>query len=106
LENHVPEKSILYLTRSESEAKTVGKQFGAVAGGIVGGAAGMSAGVAAAALAVPGIGPVFALGLGAAASLGRGNGFGRRRKRCQRFRCPVVDIWDWFLRRSGLFPAS
>ena len=70
LENHVPENSIVYLTRSESEAKTVGKQFGAVAGGIVGGAAGMSAGVAAALLAVPGIGPVFALGLGAAALLG------------------------------------
>jgi anti-sigma B factor antagonist len=71
LQNHVPEKSIVYLTRSVSEAKTVGKQFGAVAGGIVGGAAGMSAGVAAAALlAVPGIGPVFALGLGAAALLG------------------------------------
>jgi hypothetical protein len=39
LENHVPEKSVMYLTRSESEAKTVGKQFGAVAVGIVGGAA-------------------------------------------------------------------
>jgi anti-sigma B factor antagonist len=71
LEHHVPERSIVYLTRSESEAKTVGKQFGAVAGGVVGGAAGMSAGVVAAALlAVPGIGPVFALGFGAAALLG------------------------------------
>ena len=71
LENHVPEKPIVYLTCSESEAKTVGKQLGAAAGGIVGGAAGMPAGVAAAALlAVPGIGPVFALGLGAAALLG------------------------------------
>jgi hypothetical protein len=71
LEHQVPERSIVYLTRSESEAKTVGKQFGAVAGGVVGGAAGMSAGVVAAALlAVPGIGPVFALGFGAAALLG------------------------------------
>jgi anti-sigma B factor antagonist len=71
LEHHVPERSIVYLTRSESEAKTVGKQFGAYAGGVVGGAAGMSAGVVAAALlAVPGIGPVFALGFGAAALLG------------------------------------
>jgi anti-sigma B factor antagonist len=70
-EHHVPERSMVYLTRSESEAKTVGKQFGAVAGGVVGGAAGMSAGVVAAALlAVPGIGPVFALGFGAAALLG------------------------------------
>ena len=65
----------------------------------------MSAGVAAAVLAVPGIAPVFALGLGAAALLGRGNGFGRRRKHCQRFRRPVVDIWGWFLRTSGLFPG-
>jgi anti-sigma B factor antagonist len=71
LEHRVPERSIVYLTRSESEAKTVGKQFGAYAGGVVGGAAGMSAGVVAAALlAVPGIGPVFALGFGAAALLG------------------------------------
>jgi anti-sigma B factor antagonist len=70
-EHHVPERSMVYLTRSESEAKTVGKQFGAVAGGVVGGAAGLSAGVVAAALlAVPGIGPVFALGFGAAALLG------------------------------------
>jgi len=71
LERNVPEGSLVYLTRSESEAKTVGKQFGAYAGGVVGGAAGMSAGVAAAVLlAVPGIGPVFALGFGAAALLG------------------------------------
>ena len=71
LQHHVPERSIVYLTRSESEATTVGRQFGAVAGGVVGGAAGMSAGVVAAALlAVPGIGPVFALGFGAAALLG------------------------------------
>ena len=71
LEHQVPEGSIVFLTRSESEAKTVGKQFGAYAGGVVGGAAGMSVGVAAAVLlAVPGIGPVFALGLGAAALLG------------------------------------
>jgi anti-sigma B factor antagonist len=45
--------------------------LGAYAGGFVGGAAGLSAGVAAATLlAIPGIGPVFALGFGAAALLG------------------------------------
>ncbi len=66
----VPESSLVFLTRSESEAKTVGKQLGAFAGGFVGGAAGMSAGVAAATLLVPGIGAVFALGFGAAALLG------------------------------------
>jgi anti-sigma B factor antagonist len=66
----VPEQSIIYLTRSESEAKTIAKEMGAYVGGFVGGAAGMSAGVVAATLLLPGIGPVFALGFGAAALLG------------------------------------
>jgi anti-sigma B factor antagonist len=71
LEKNVTKESIVYLTRSESEAKSVGKELGAYAGGFVGGAAGLSAGVAAATLlAIPGIGPVFALGFGAAALLG------------------------------------
>ena len=71
LDQHVPKDSIVYLTRSESEAKSIGKELGAYAGGFVGGAAGLSAGVAAATLlAIPGIGPVFALGFGAAALLG------------------------------------
>jgi anti-sigma B factor antagonist len=71
VENHVPEEAIVYLTRSESEAQSIGKQLGSYAGGFVGGAAGLSAGVAAATLlAVPGIGAVFALGFGAAALLG------------------------------------
>jgi anti-sigma B factor antagonist len=69
-ERGVPEQSIVYLTRSESEAKTIAKEFGATVGGFVGGAAGMSAGVVAATLLLPGIGPVFALGFGAAALLG------------------------------------
>src|SRR5271167_113317 len=66
----VPEQSVVFLTRSESEAKTVAKEFGAYVGGFAGGAAGMSAGVVAATLLLPGIGPVFALGFGAAALLG------------------------------------
>ena len=66
----VPESSLVFLTRSESEARTVGKQLGAFTGGFVGGAAGMTAGVAAATLLLPGIGAVFALGFGAAALLG------------------------------------
>ena len=74
----VPEQSIVYLTRSESEAKTIAKEFGTTVGGFVGGAAGMSAGVVAATLLLPGIGPVFALGFGAAALLGlAGAGAGR-----------------------------
>jgi len=70
LHRGVPESSLVFLTRSESEAKTVGKQLGAFTGGFVGGAAGMSAGVAAATLLLPGVGAVFALGFGAAALLG------------------------------------
>jgi anti-sigma B factor antagonist len=66
----VPEGSIVFLSRSESEAKTIAKQFGATIGGFVGGATGMSAGVVAATLLLPGVGPVFALGFGAAALLG------------------------------------
>jgi anti-sigma B factor antagonist len=66
----VPEQSIVFLTRSENEAKTIAKEFGATLGGFVGGAAGMSGGVVAATLLLPGIGPVFALGFGAAALLG------------------------------------
>ncbi len=72
LRKNVPEESIVYLTRSETEAKSIGKQFGATVGGFMGGAVGMSAGVAAATLLLPGIGPIFALGFGAAALLGLG----------------------------------
>ena len=71
LERKVPEESLVFLTRSETEARSMGKQLGLFAGSFVGGAAGLSAGVAAATLlAVPGIGQVFALGIGAAALLG------------------------------------
>jgi anti-sigma B factor antagonist len=71
LERGVPKDSIVYLTRSEREASSIGKELGAYVGGLMGGAAGMSAGVVAAtALAIPGVGAVFALGFGAAALLG------------------------------------
>jgi anti-sigma B factor antagonist len=70
LQQGVPEESIVFLTRSENEAKSIAKEFGATVGGFVGGAAGMSAGVVAASLLLPGIGTVFALGFGAAALLG------------------------------------
>src|SRR2546426_6585000 len=43
LQQHVPEQSIVFLTRSENEAKGIGKEFGAFVGGFTGGAAGMSA---------------------------------------------------------------
>ncbi|MGC2171522.1 MAG: STAS domain-containing protein [Candidatus Sulfotelmatobacter sp.] len=77
LERGVPEESIVFLTRSESEAKNIAKELGAFVGGFVGGAAGMTTGVVAATLLLPGIGTVFALGLGAAALLtGAGAGAG------------------------------
>jgi anti-sigma B factor antagonist len=68
-ERSVPEESVVFLTRSENEAKTIAKQFGAYVGGFVGGAAGISTGVVAATLLLPGIGTVFMLGIGAAALL-------------------------------------
>lgn len=70
LEKDIPEESIVLLSRSEAEAKTVAKEFGATVGGFAGGAVGMSTGVVAATLLLPGLGPVFALGFGAAALLG------------------------------------
>ncbi len=66
----VPEDSIVYMSRSETEARSIAKEFGAYVGGFVGGAAGMTTGVAIASLLLPGLGTIFALGFGAAALLG------------------------------------
>jgi anti-sigma B factor antagonist len=71
LDRHVPQNTIIFLSRSESEAMTLGKSLGAYTGGLVGGAAGVMSGVVAATMfSIPGIGQVFALGIGAAAALG------------------------------------
>jgi hypothetical protein len=70
LQENVPEQSIVFLTRSGSDARTVCKQLGVHTGALMGGAVGMSAGVVAATVLVPGIGAVFAFGFGAAALLG------------------------------------
>jgi len=76
-ERGVPEESIVFLTRSESEAKTIADELGTFVGGFVGGAAGITTGILAASLLLPGIGTVFALGIGAAALLtGAGAGAG------------------------------
>jgi len=69
LEQLLPEESLVFLTCSEREAQSVRKRFGAVVGGIAGGATGVYAGIVATIL-VPGVGPVFALGVGAVAVLG------------------------------------
>jgi anti-sigma B factor antagonist len=71
LSQRVPQDAIVFLTRSENEAMSLGKTLGAFAGGFVGGAAGLTTGVVAATLfLIPGIGQVFALGVGATAALG------------------------------------
>jgi anti-sigma B factor antagonist len=66
LNGKVPQESIVFLTRSEAEAKGVQSELGTTVGGV----AGMAAGIAIALLAVPGIGQVFTLGIGAASLLG------------------------------------
>ena len=71
LDKHVPQDAIVFLTRSESEAMTLRKSLGALVGGVVGSSAGVTAGVVAATLlSIPGLGQVFALGIGATAALG------------------------------------
>lgn len=71
IQHQIPEKSIVFLTRSESEAMAFGKDLGAYAGGFLGGAVGVTAGCVGAAIAlIPGFGQVFALGVGGAALLG------------------------------------
>ncbi len=69
LNRQIPQESIVFLTRSETEANSLGKEIGTYAGGLVGGAVGMTAGAVALAL-IPGIGQVFALGAGATVLLG------------------------------------
>jgi hypothetical protein len=55
-----------------AESSGSGKTSGATVGGWIGGAAGFTAGATAASLMVPGLGVIFAAGLGAAALLGLG----------------------------------
>lgn len=71
IEHNVPQDAIVFLTRSESEALALGKEIGGLAGGFAGGAVGLGAGMVVATLAIiPGIGQVFAIGVGATALLG------------------------------------
>jgi len=71
IERNIPESAIIFLTGSESEALSFGKDLGKFAGGFIGGAVGTTAGCVGAALAlIPGFGQVFALGVGGAALLG------------------------------------
>ena len=71
LEHQIPERAIVFLTRSESEVMNFGQDLGTYAGAFLGGAVGTTAGCVGAALAlIPGFGQVFALGVGGAALLG------------------------------------
>ncbi len=82
----VPQSSIVFLSGKEAgasvsrlpttdtEADGMGKTIGAYVGAVTGMSAGLSLGSVAATLLVPGVGPVMAIGLGAAALLGVGGG--------------------------------
>src|SRR4029453_19303785 len=59
---------------TDSERQGLGKSMGAVVGGAMGVASGATLGAAVATLAVPGVGPVIAAGVLAAAFLGRAGG--------------------------------
>lgn len=70
LDRKVPKEEIVFLTRSEPEAKIIGKKLGAV-GGFMGAATGLAAGLIVASIAlVPGVGIVLAMGVGATTCLG------------------------------------
>ena len=60
------------LATTDAESDGMGEAVGGVVGGAVGAGAGLSLGSAIASLLVPGVGTVFAIGLGAAALLGLG----------------------------------
>lgn len=60
------------LPTTDAERDGMGKAVGGVVGGAVGASAGLSLGSAVASLLVPGVGTIFAIGLGAAALLGIG----------------------------------
>jgi hypothetical protein len=66
----------LRVTTSETEQPGMGNAIGGVVGGVAGATAGMGLGAAAATLLVPGLGPVAAVGLAAAALLGLGGAAG------------------------------
>jgi anti-sigma B factor antagonist len=71
LEHDVPEESVVYLTRSEDDATSIGKRFGASANEVARGTTDGCDGIAATSLlTIPRIGSVFAVGPDSAALLG------------------------------------
>ncbi|MEP6800341.1 MAG: hypothetical protein ABJC07_00280 [Acidobacteriota bacterium] len=64
------------VSTSDTEQSGMGKALGGVVGGVAGATAGMGLGAAAASLLIPGIGPIAAVGLAAAALFGVGGAIG------------------------------
>ncbi|MEP7132263.1 MAG: hypothetical protein ABI914_03810 [Acidobacteriota bacterium] len=64
------------VSTSDTEQPGMGKALGGVVGGVAGATAGMGLGAAAASLLIPGIGPIAAVGLAAAALFGVGGAIG------------------------------
>jgi hypothetical protein len=60
------------LRTTDAEAPGMGKAMGAFLGGVIGASGGLSVGSAVASVLIPGVGPIMAVGLGAAAVLGAG----------------------------------
>ena len=84
LEAGIPQNRIIFLTGLDSAAQTtslpttdaepegIGKAMGELVGGAAGASTGLALGSALASLFVPGVGPIMAAGIGAAAMLGLG----------------------------------
>jgi hypothetical protein len=72
LSGEAGKSQIATLATTDAERDGMGEAVGGVVGGAVGASAGLSLGSAIASLLVPGVGTVFAIGLGAAALLGLG----------------------------------
>jgi hypothetical protein len=70
------EEKLESVPTTETEQPGVGGAIGGVVGGAIGAAGGMSIGAAAASVLVPGVGPVIAIGVLAAALLGTGGALG------------------------------
>lgn len=71
-----PASQLSAVHTTETEQPGMGRAVGGVLGGAVGMAAGMELGAAAATILIPGVGPVLAVGLAAAAILGVGGAVG------------------------------
>jgi hypothetical protein len=70
------ERAIAHVATTETEQPGTGPAIGGVVGGALGAAGGMSMGMAVASLLIPGVGPVLAIGVAAAAILGAGGAVG------------------------------